>query len=88
MTTWLDDLLPCTRAMFERLRSQDPTYGSQGHQRDWIDRMDLLQRMFPCPTDHEHGCGTKVTDGKIVYGCYTKQQDEEVSRVIAGKARR
>jgi hypothetical protein len=38
----------------ERLRSVDPNYGSQQHQRDFIARMDEVQRRAPCAKDHEH----------------------------------
>jgi hypothetical protein len=79
----LETLLPSTRALIERLRAIDLNYGSQQHQRDWIARMDLLQRMFPCPIDHEHTAGGKIIDRKVQYGCYTKQQDDTVAQIIS-----
>jgi len=38
--------------IFARLRSQDPMYGSQKHQRDFLVRMELLQLTTPCTKDH------------------------------------
>jgi len=38
----------------ERLRQVDPEYGSQRHQRAFIERMREVQRRAPCSKDHEH----------------------------------
>lgn len=37
-----------------RLTLADPTYGTQQHQRDFIERMDIAQDREPCARDHEH----------------------------------
>lgn len=86
MSDWAAQFLPCTRAMVERLRAADPAYGSQLHQRQWCERMDVLQRMFPCPQDHEHTAGSRIIGSKAIYGCYTRQQDDEAARVIRARA--
>lgn len=38
--------------LFDRYRSIDPNYGSQDHQRAFIERCEELQRIAPCSKDH------------------------------------
>lgn len=40
--------------LVERLKSIDPDYGSQAHQRAFVERMEEAQRIAPCAKDHEH----------------------------------
>lgn len=38
--------------LIDYMRSLDPTYGNQKHQRDFIARMDRAQELNPCTLDH------------------------------------
>lgn len=37
-----------------RMLTIDPNYGSQQHQRDYLQRYEDRQAKNPCPHDHEH----------------------------------
>jgi hypothetical protein len=72
----------------ERMRATDRNYGSQQHQRDFVERMDELQRRHPCSIDHEHELPHSVKDGdkyKHLPGCYPAGA---VDAVIAKHVRR
>ncbi len=65
----------------ERMKTIDPNYGSQQHQKDAIERMEELQRRHPCPIDHEHELPHSVKDGdkyKHLPGCYPPGSMAEV----------
>lgn len=38
----------------QKLKSIDPNYGSQEHQRAFLARMARLQEIAPCAKEHEH----------------------------------
>ena len=58
---------------FARLRGIDPNYGSQEHQRGYIDRLDECHRRAVCLADHEHS-----------FKCYP----EDVVRAVNSEAAR
>lgn len=45
---------PLAAAAIERMADIDPNYGSQQHQRGYIERLHLLQSRSPCARRHEH----------------------------------
>lgn len=48
---------PLAARLIERLTAIDPEYGSQQHQRAFIERAHEMQRRAPCAQKHEHGSG-------------------------------
>lgn len=63
------------------MKTVDPTYGSQQHQRDFLERMGELQRRYPCNLDHEHQLPHAVKVGdKYAHdpGCYPRGAVDEV----------
>ena len=41
--------------MFERFKQADPDYGSQEHQKRFMERVRTYQRLQPCTKDHGEG---------------------------------
>jgi hypothetical protein len=62
-------LLPVVNRFLERMRAVDLAYGSQQHQRDFIERYEERQRRHPCAHDHEH-----------VDACYPSGAGDEIAR--------
>jgi hypothetical protein len=58
---------------FEYMRSRDPTYGSQDHQRRMAERMDELQALAPCAKDHSGEAFATHT-----HRCYPREVVDDV----------
>lgn len=61
-------------SVLEYMRSLDPDYGSQHHQREYIDRMARADAANPCTRDHTASdppahtpqCYPRRPDGRVV----------------------
>jgi hypothetical protein len=60
---------PHATALIERLCTVGPLYGSQEHQRRFVQRCHSWQCLAPCHTSHEHDAG-----------CYPVSVVERVAR--------
>lgn len=64
---------PLAERFINRMALIDEDYGSQRHQREFVQRMHMLQYLHPCSNDHEHN-----------HDCYPQSVMERVVREQGG----
>jgi len=78
---------PLAAITIERLCAADPNYGSQKHQRDFIQRLHAWQGLAPCSVEHEE---KRDASGAIVQhagehreGCYPRDVVVQAAKQLA-----